>query len=189
MNFIQCLAPSISYGMRKKFGEWSDFETNVRKLVDDRIAWNNRVLAVCIEKDIEGDKALLHNEQYLCGDEQSTCGRFAHNVLHVLTAVAWANNMQIRFGDYKVCQESKRVGNWSDAVISKVPDFVAVDCSKPRDPNTKFSKNHPDGNHMRFIGEAKTSWCHDLPEHLENYRRSPLDLEPQRQLRRALGMV
>ncbi|KAL4916567.1 hypothetical protein BDW62DRAFT_103431 [Aspergillus aurantiobrunneus] len=44
----------------------------------------------------------INNEHHLCGDEQSVCGRFVQNALGPATAVAFADGIYTRFGDFNV---------------------------------------------------------------------------------------
>ncbi|EFQ96685.1 hypothetical protein MGYG_08608 [Nannizzia gypsea CBS 118893] len=94
----------------------------------------------------------LHREQYLCGDEQSVCGRFAQNALGPATAVAFLNGIQTRFGDFKVCDEARKEK-------SLIPDFVGVSCSALDLEGLKGLTETPN---LKIVGEAKTPWKHNL---------------------------
>ncbi|KDB27848.1 hypothetical protein H109_00415 [Trichophyton interdigitale MR816] len=93
----------------------------------------------------------LDREHYLCGDEQS-----------ILTAVSFANGVKTRFGDYKVCSESREKEH------SKVPDFVAVHCTA-KDLKGLKELDRNEYPYLKFIGEAKTPWNHDLGKIYENF--------------------
>ncbi|OKL56011.1 hypothetical protein UA08_08677 [Talaromyces atroroseus] len=113
----------------------------------------------------------LDHEHYLCGDEQSVCGRFAQNTLGPVTAVAFHNEMKYRFGDYKVCEESKR-----SASKKFIPDFVGVCCSATNIEQLKALPKDEKPT-MVLLGEAKTPWKHNLQAIWDRYRADPEDDE------------
>ncbi|EFR01366.1 hypothetical protein MGYG_04373 [Nannizzia gypsea CBS 118893] len=120
----------------------------------------------------------LYHEHYLCGDEQSVCGRFAQNVLTPVTAVAFANNITTRFGDFKVSAESK-------AKKKLIPDFVAVHCTATK-VNELSAKDIPE---MMFVGEAKTPWNHNLQSAYRDYFSNDPSTISKSWLRHALGQI
>ncbi|KAF3480056.1 uncharacterized protein GIQ15_05403 [Arthroderma uncinatum] len=118
----------------------------------------------------------IHHEHYLCGDEQSICGRFAQNALGPASAVAIHNGINFRFGDHKVCIESQNPGN-----KRHIPDHVAVDCSARTPDELEMLLTEPN---MAVVGEAKTPWKHDLCEYVSRYKKGQ-----DTHLRRALGQI
>ncbi|KAM5471904.1 hypothetical protein MauCBS54593_003311 [Microsporum audouinii] len=117
----------------------------------------------------------IDHEHYLCGDEQSVCGRFAQNVLGPTTAVAFANGIMTRFGDFKVSAEAK-------GEKTLIPDFVAVHCPAY---DFKGLADLTEKPQLRFVGEAKTPWNHDLEDSYNRY----FVQGKQSFLRRALGQI
>ncbi|KAM5471888.1 hypothetical protein MauCBS54593_003294 [Microsporum audouinii] len=120
----------------------------------------------------------IHKEHYLCGDEQSVCGRFAQNALGPVSAVAFHHGHHYRFGDYKVCLESQKPGN-----ERYVPDHVAVKCSaaNTEELRTLSGDFKPE---MVLVGEAKTPWKHRLGRYIESFEE-----KHDTQLRQALGQI
>ncbi|PGH30329.1 hypothetical protein GX50_06887 [[Emmonsia] crescens] len=128
-----------------------------------------------------GNPYHLKSEHYLCGDEQSVCGRFSQNALQPSTAVALQQGIKMRFGDHKVCQENKEVKN-----RGYIPDFVGVAC--PAQDFTALQKltlkNPEHQPKMRIVGEAKTAWKHDLKLFYHFYKD-----EDDKPIRHALGQI
>ncbi|KAK2808822.1 hypothetical protein FQN50_004298 [Emmonsiellopsis sp. PD_5] len=130
---------------------------------------------------VSGNPFRLKCEHYLCGDEQSVCGRFSQNALQPSTAVAFQQSIKTRFGDYKVCQENKEA-----RLKGYIPDFVGVTC-----PAQDFTalQNLASGNHshqptMRIVGEAKTPWKHNLEKTYRAYK-----IQDDEDIRHALGQI
>ncbi|KAK2861451.1 hypothetical protein FQN49_004181 [Arthroderma sp. PD_2] len=117
----------------------------------------------------------IDRENYLCGDEQSVCGRFAQNALGPVAAVAYANGIKTRFGDFKVCDKSK-------GEHTRIPDFVAVHCPAP---DHKSLQGVADLPQLKLVGEAKTPWKHDLQRIYNKYH----DHSNAKMLPRALGQI
>lgn len=130
-----------------KLGEWN-IATEVRRVVTDGM--NEEPLSARMER-VSKHPCSIEREHYICGDEQSICGRYVQNALVPATAVGFANLLKIRFGDFKICEESKGEG-------ADIPDFVGVYCSA-------FNLDQLNGDDqpaMRVVGEAKTPWVHSL---------------------------
>ncbi|DAA77265.1 TPA_exp: Uncharacterized protein A8136_6525 [Trichophyton benhamiae CBS 112371] len=125
--------------------------------------------------EVAQNSSCLDHEHYLCGDEQSVCGRFAQNVLGPVTAVAFANGVKARFGDFKVCAESQGEAD--------VPDFVAVHCTA-KNLHALEQLDSSEVPYLKFVGEAKTPWRHDLGKIHHDFttrKKSTID--------RALGQI
>ncbi|KAK2812928.1 hypothetical protein FQN50_000949 [Emmonsiellopsis sp. PD_5] len=119
-------------------------------------------------------------EHYLCGDEPSICGRYGQNALGPTSAVAFHNGVKFRFGDYKVCEESK---HWKNR--NHIPDFVGVSCpAANREELEALPKDEKPS--MVLVGEAKTAWKHNLHEHWRAYRE---DRDDDEDLRHAFGQI
>lgn len=136
---------------------------------------NSKNLSVRAESVLQHDGCLDH-EHFLCGDEQSVCGRYGQNALGPVSAVAIQNSIMYRFGDYKVCHESKR--NKTD-----IPDFVGVYCPAK---NLEELQDLPKGEKpaMVLVGEAKTPWKHDLYAAWNQYKTNANNDE---EIRHAFG--
>ncbi|KAI2022459.1 hypothetical protein LOZ29_001165 [Ophidiomyces ophidiicola] len=119
----------------------------------------------------------VDHEHYLCGDEQSVCGRYAQNALAPVSAVAFHNGLKYRFGDYKVSSDSTYPGNGT-----YLPDFVAVSCPATNLKTLQeLTKGTP--HDMMLVGEAKTPWKHDLMAAWNDVKRDEQDL------RHAFGQI
>ncbi|PGH11463.1 hypothetical protein AJ79_04838 [Helicocarpus griseus UAMH5409] len=109
----------------------------------------------CSVQSVSQSPFSVEHENLFCGDEQSVCGRYSQNALQPVAAVGLSRNIGTRFGDFKTCKESKTESDL-------IPDFVGIDC----DPYVLDFKTL-DGHKirkpvMKLLGEAKTSWKHDL---------------------------
>ncbi|KAK2798407.1 hypothetical protein FQN50_008847 [Emmonsiellopsis sp. PD_5] len=124
--------------------------------------------------DVSKHPCCLDREHYICGDEQTVCGRFAQNALAPATAVAFANGVKIRFGDFKACEEAM-----DESLL--IPDIVAVYCTALNPDDLKITTVKPV---MRLVGEAKTPWKHNLQDYYEKWKSGE-----ERQLRRTLGQI
>ncbi|KAI1922249.1 hypothetical protein LOZ12_000584 [Ophidiomyces ophidiicola] len=121
----------------------------------------------------------VDHEHYLCGDEQSVCGRYGQNALAPVSAVAFHNGLKYRFGDYKVSSESTYPGNGT-----YIPDFVAVSCPAANlGELLKLKKDTP--HNMVIVGEAKTPWKHDLMTAWSKFSESGDD----ENIRHAFGQI
>ncbi|KAJ5836893.1 hypothetical protein N7447_002919 [Penicillium robsamsonii] len=89
---------------------WSNFETNVQASMPTR--WSHVVIDHSLQsRDIRREEAYV-------GDETGLQGRFEQVVGHVLGAVFSAENVNIRFADYKSTSTSTS--------YSKTPDVSLV---------------------------------------------------------------
>ncbi|OAL67235.1 hypothetical protein A7C99_1652 [Trichophyton rubrum] len=73
--------------------------------------------------------------------------------MYSVTAVAFANGIKARFGDFKVCAESQGEVD--------VPDFVAVHCTA-KNLHALEQLDSREVPYLKFVGETKTPWRHDL---------------------------
>ncbi|KAK2781883.1 hypothetical protein FQN51_004999 [Onygenales sp. PD_10] len=124
----------------------------------------------------------VKNEHYLCGDEQTVCGRYSDNALKPVTAVALQQGIYMRFGDYKVCQENLDPDN-----KGYIPDFVGVACPA-RDLMSLQNLVADDPTHqpkMRIVGEAKTPWKHDLKTFWNRWKQA----KEHQYIQQALGQI
>ncbi|EGE04538.1 hypothetical protein TEQG_03409 [Trichophyton equinum CBS 127.97] len=121
---------------RGKKESW-DLASEVWDAIDE--IKNNSPLSYTL-RGIPENPYSLGREHYLCGDEQSICGRFVQNV----------------------CSESREKEH------SKVPDFVAVHCTA-KDLKGLKELDRNEYPYLKFIGEAKTPWNHDLGKIYENF--------------------
>ncbi|KAK2799268.1 hypothetical protein FQN50_008544 [Emmonsiellopsis sp. PD_5] len=154
----------------QQMGHGKSFPTEVRAMIDER-EFKPDYLHVR-PKSPDGNPNRVCNEHVLCGDEQSVCGRISANVFQLVTAVACNEGIQIRFGDYKVCQESHWDPNAcqpQNVSAKTIPDFVAIEDSVARDPEAPYDENNP---HLRFVGEAKTGWVHNLHDDFHDYEKA-----------------
>ncbi|KAK2812029.1 hypothetical protein FQN50_001738 [Emmonsiellopsis sp. PD_5] len=119
----------------------------------------------------------VERENYLCGDEQSVCGRYSQNALQPAAAVGLSRNIGTRFGDFKTCEESK---SESDSI----PDFVGVASDPYRLDFEKMKDHDVKKPMMKLLGEAKTPWKHNLLEYYKKFTAGD-----GRQIRHALGQV
>ncbi|KAM5484756.1 hypothetical protein McanCB56680_002270 [Microsporum canis] len=153
-----------------------DLEEEVRRWTSSEYL-NKGTLSVDLDR-VSEQPGYIHQEHYLCGDEQSVCGRFAQNALGPVSAVAFHNGIKYRFGDCKVCLESQSSGN--DRFL---PDHVAVKCSAANINELRALPKSSKPN-IVLVGEAKTPWKHDLQDYMDNFMR-----ENQMGLRLALGQI
>ncbi|KAK2810818.1 hypothetical protein FQN50_002641 [Emmonsiellopsis sp. PD_5] len=124
----------------------------------------------------------VKSEHYLCGDEQTVCGRYSDNALKPVTAVALQQGIYMRFGDYKVCQENLDPDN-----KGYIPDFVGVACPA-RDLTSLQNLAVDDPTHqpkMRIVGEAKTPWKHDLKTFWNRWKQA----KEHQYIQQALGQI
>ncbi|KAK2734866.1 hypothetical protein FQN57_001429 [Myotisia sp. PD_48] len=161
---------------------WESFEGDVIRAVAE-YQENWPVLGNCF-KDANGAPFPLHSEYSSCGDEQSVCGRLTQNALIPVAAAAAAVGINTEFGDFKTCQESKRYGKAFPN--STVPDFVAIDRTRPR-PAKPYDHNVP---HLGLVGEAKTPWvtAHYLDTMVKRVKETTNESHTT-QFRRALGQI
>ncbi|KAK2792579.1 hypothetical protein FQN52_003084 [Onygenales sp. PD_12] len=138
-----------------KFGRWESFQQTVRSYVDSWKLGKN-VLGVK-PSDPESSLNYAFIEQYLCGDELSVSGRFAQNALSPVTAVARASGVGVRFGDFKTSRESKQ----AFSSTGSLPDYAGVEESVDRKGEVDYA--------LRFVGEAKTPWAHNLTKFMANF--------------------
>ncbi|KKZ61143.1 hypothetical protein EMCG_04244 [[Emmonsia] crescens] len=126
----------------------------------------------------------LKAEHYLCGDEQSICGRYSHNALEPVTAVAYLHDLRIRFGDHKASQESQNPGT-----KQYIPDFAGMFCPAFDFPNLErlVKDNSEHQPQMRIVGEAKTHWKHNL---IKFFNAATKEVKKDESyLRHALGQI
>ncbi|KAM5458263.1 hypothetical protein MaudCBS49596_000176 [Microsporum audouinii] len=145
---------SISYN--GKLAKWN-FSESVQHVVSEYC--NSKEPLSSKVYRVSDNLCSIDHEHYLCGDEQSVCGRFAQNVLGPTTAVAFANGIMTRFGDFKVSAEAK-------GEKTLIPDFVAVHCPAY---DFKGLADLTEKPQLRFVGEAKTPWNHDLEDSYNRY--------------------
>ncbi|OJD23543.1 hypothetical protein ACJ73_05108 [Blastomyces percursus] len=160
----------------KKLTEWNISE-DVKRVTDEKNLCGSP-LDVSVDI-VSQNPCHVKGEHYLCGDEQTVCGRYSDNTLKPVTAVALQQNICIRFGDYKVCQENKDPDN-----KGYIPDFVGV--ASARDSFQNLVPNGPTYQpKMRIVGEAKTPWKHDLRGFWNRWKRS----EEHQYIQQALGQI
>lgn len=88
----------------------------------------------------------------------SVSGRFSQNVLHPVKAICRVAGISLQFGDFKICNESRTTEKvftrTEKSDDRKILDYVAT---------------NPGDNMLRFVGEAKTPWMHDLETFIDSY--------------------
>lgn len=109
-------------------------ESEARDIVSDKHL-NTDHLSVHVQ-NVLIHPCFIEREHHLCGDEQSVCGRFVQNALSPVTAVAFANGIRARFGDFKASADASgnsegtkgKTGKKGKKGERKIPDFVAIRC-------------------------------------------------------------
>ncbi|KAK2807048.1 hypothetical protein FQN50_005622 [Emmonsiellopsis sp. PD_5] len=102
-------------------------------------------------------------EYYLCGDEQTLCGRYGENALRPSTAVAFSHGVETHFGDFKSSKEGKNT--------SEIPDFAGSYTPRSLLLNLRGNRDLPNPEpQLRIVGEAKTFWKHSLKRWFEEWR-------------------
>ena len=152
---------------------WEDFRQNVLKVFTST-SWNDHpdILSLRLRSNSLNS---LGYEHFRCGAEISTNGRYAHHVLHVMTAVARELGYDLAFGDWSVTPDSIK---WSQSNPStstekqkrSVPDYALIDIHT--------SKPHA-------LGEGKHPWG-TLPERLVEGTRSG-EQDREKRFRHFLG--
>ncbi|KAK2736467.1 hypothetical protein FQN55_001644 [Onygenales sp. PD_40] len=125
-------------------------------------------------------------EHYLCGDEQSVCGRYSHNALEPVTAVAYLHGLRVRFGDHKASQE-----NHNSKTKHYIPDFAGMFCpALDFTALANLTKDNPKHQpQMRIVGEAKTHWKHNLTQFFKAATKAEDKDKDETHLRHALGLL
>ncbi|KAK2810973.1 hypothetical protein FQN50_002565 [Emmonsiellopsis sp. PD_5] len=125
-------------------------------------------------------------EHYLCGDEQSVCGRYSHNALEPVTAVAYLHGLRVRFGDHKASQE-----NHNSKTKHYIPDFAGMFCpALDFTTLSNLTKDNPKHQpQMRIVGEAKTHWRHNLTQFFKAATKAEDKDKDETHLRHALGQI
>lgn len=166
-------------------GHWTDFERDVQEKMA-HIPWKEDGFLSTQPDNPQENPVYTDTEQHLCGGKQSIAESYSDNGLRSVASVARNRGINIRFGDFKMCQESK-----SDAAghsthhkqpdRATVPDFIALDIGPASPPSEPHVPVKPE---MRMIGEVMTPWKHSLPKYCEDYTA---EKEDGSTLRRGLG--
>ncbi|KKZ64132.1 hypothetical protein EMCG_01552 [[Emmonsia] crescens] len=162
----------------KKLTDWNISEDVKTVTAEKNLCGNPLDASVDV---VSRNPCRVRGEHYLCGDEQTVCGRYSDNALKPVTAVALQQGIYMRFGDYKVCQENKDPDN-----KGYIPDFVGVAC--PAHDFTLQNLVADDPAHqpkMRIVGEAKTAWKHDLKRFWNRWKQG----EEHQYIQQALGQI
>ncbi|KAK2757285.1 hypothetical protein FQN54_004799 [Arachnomyces sp. PD_36] len=153
-------------------GHWASFQDEVQHYCHWKCHRIPHKILSCRLPPSQGEST-LQDEMVWCGDETSVSGRFTQNVLHNVTAISREAKVKTSFGDYKICMEvhsTEATFNGTETAGRKIPDYAAVE---------------PLHHSLRFIGEAKTPWKHDLDEFITDYDNKT---RPGK-LQRAFGQV
>lgn len=164
------------HGIRFKgeLGHWQSFQQEVEQFLKT-CKFPGQILSYRPEPF---SNIHLVNEQVRCGDELSVSGRFTQNALHPVAAISSLMALNIVFGDFKICSEAHRAQNKTGAF--KNPEEPSSDPSKKKNAKIPdYVAVHKADSRLRFLGEAKTPWKHDLEDYIANYKngRSVKSLE------------
>lgn len=161
-------ASSALHELRFKgeLGHWQSFEREVLDFYN-KTKIPNPVLSY---RPHPFSEVHLVNERIFCGDELSVSGRFTQNALHPVATIACLMNLGMRVGDFKVCREAHRAREKTQAF--KNPDEPVAEPSKRKGAKIPdYVAVNKEDHTLRFLGEAKTPWNHDLADFIEYYKK------------------